>query len=329
MIRSIILTTALVAVLQLVSQPALPPPPANVAANLATLSTNFRINETIAPGLIVRIYNPGNWEWSFADGIRNVGTGSPATPGLVFRAASLSKIFCATAVLKLASEGTLSLDDNIGEWLPASYVAQIENNSQITIRRLLTHTSGLDEPQFGTSLAGNFLGAPQINYRDSILQIIANQSGSPFGVGNFYYSNANFNLLAEIVKNASGIPYQQYLQQAIIQPLGLSETYLDSLPLATGFNGYIPCITLVNCPLPDPFTLLDYSQANVGWGYGAADISSTTKDLIQFYYALQNGQIIPPNWVDSLTAHSVDAANSFANKRYGYGTMLFQRNGAT
>lgn len=313
----------------MIAQPALPAPPASIANNLAGIVTNFRITQTIAPGAIVRVYNPDNWEWSFADGIRNVSLGTPATPGLVFRAASISKMFCATAVLKLASQGVLNLDDPIGVWLPAAYVAQLENNPQITIRRLLQHTSSLDEPQLGTSLAGDFLGNPDKNYRDTILQVIANQSGLSAGVGSFSYSNANFNLLAEIVKNASGVRYQDYIIQNIIQPLNLNETYLDTLPVATGFNGYVPCIILPNCPLPDPSTLLDYSQANVGWGYGAADISSTTKDLIHFYYALQNGQIIPQNWVDTLTANAVDAANSFQNKRYGYGTMLFQKNGVT
>jgi D-alanyl-D-alanine carboxypeptidase len=310
------------------AQPVLPPPPANVSNALANIFTNFRVNETIAPGLMVRIYNPNNWEWAFSDGIRNVELGTPATPDLVFRAASISKMVCASAVLKLASQGVLSLDDNIGAWLPNAYVAQIENNTEISIRDLLRHTSSLDEPQSGTSLANDFLANPDINYRDTLLQLIANQSGLPAGVGSFSYSNANFNLLAEIVKLASGISYQDYIVQEIIQPLNLTETYLDTLPVSTGFNGYIPCGLLIDCML-DPSTLLDYSQANVGWGYGAADISSTTKDLISYYYALQNGQIIPQNWVDSLTANSVDAANSFQNKRYGYGTMLFQKNDIT
>lgn len=328
--KQIILTfTAGFMALMVLAQPALPPPPVALATNLAAITTNFRVNNTIAPGVVIKIYNPDNWEWSFADGIRNIATNSPATPDLVFRAASLSKIFCATAILKLASQGTLSLDDNIGNWLPAPYVNQIENNSQITIRSLLNHTSSLDEPQFGTSLANNFLAAPEINYRDSILQIIANQGGLASSIGNFYYSNANFNLLAEIVKNASGTSYQDYLQQNIIEPIGLTHTYLDTLPISTGFNGYVPCNSLPNCILPDVFTLLDYSQANVGWGYGAADISSTTKDLIKFYYALQNGQIIPQSWVDEMTENTVDAANSFQNKRYGFGTMLFQRNDNT
>jgi len=328
--KQLILTfTAGFKVLMVLAQPTLPPPPVALANNLATITTNFRVNNTIAPGVVIKIYHPDNWEWSFADGIRNIATSSPATPDLVFRAASISKIFCATAILKLASEGTLNLDDNIGNWLPAPYVNQIENNDQITIRTLLNHTSSLDEPQFGTSLANNFLAAPEINYRDSILQIIANQGGLASSIGNFYYSNANFNLLAEIVKNASGTSYQDYLQQNIIEPIGLTHTYLDTLPVSTGFNGYVPCNSLPNCTLPDVFTLLDYSQANVGWGYGAADISSSTKDLIKFYYALQNGQIIPQSWVDAMTENTVDAANSFQDKRYGFGTMLFQRNDNT
>ncbi len=131
------------------------------------------------------------------------------------------------------------------------------------------------------------------------------------------------------MKNVSGISYQRYVIENIIQPLGLNNTYLDTLPLQNSFSGYVPCNSLVNCALPDVSTLLDYSQANVGWGCGAADISSTSKDLIRFYYALQNGELLSRRWVDSMTGKPVDASNSFNDKLYGYGTMLFQEDGKT
>jgi D-alanyl-D-alanine carboxypeptidase len=311
------------------AQPVLPAPPSDIARGLEEITKNFRANRTIAPGVIVRIYNPGNWEWSFADGVSNISTNSPATTDLIFRSASISKIFCATAILQLADRGRLNLNDNISKWLAPEFVSQIEESQLINIRSLLNHTSDLNEPQSGTTLAGNFLGKPEINYRDSIFQIIGSQGDGPFSFGQFYYSNANYNVLAEIVKNVSGISYQQYILENIIQPIGLTDTYLDSLPVQRGFNGYVPCNSLPNCSLPNVSTLIDYSQANVGWGYGTADISSTSKDLIRFYYALQNAEILPRRWVDSMTAKPIDASNSFSNKLYGYGTMLFQKDAKT
>lgn len=315
--------------INLQAQPALPAPPADIARGLEEITKNFRANRTIAPGVIVKIYNPGKWEWSYADGISNIATNSPAATDLIFRSASISKIFCATAILQLADRGKINLNDNIRKWLAADLVNQIEGNELINIRSLLNHTSDLNEPQSGTTLAGNFLGKPEINYRDSIFQIIGSQSDGPFSPGEFYYSNANYNILADIVKNSSGMSYQQYILENIIQPIGLTDTYLDSLPVQRGFNGYVPCNSLPNCSLPNVSTLIDYSQANVGWGYGAADISSTSKDLIRFYYALQNGELLPRRWVDSMTSKPIDAGNSFSNKLYGYGTMLFQKEGKT
>ncbi len=155
------------------------------------ITKKFRTNTTIAPGAIVRIYNPNKWKWSFADGLSNIATNTPASTDLIFRAASLSKIFCATAILQLVDQGRLSLDDNISKWLAPEFVAQIEESNFINIRTLLNHTSSLNQPQSGTSLAGDFLGRPEINYRDSIFQIIADQGAGPFPQGQFYYSNAN------------------------------------------------------------------------------------------------------------------------------------------
>ncbi|MDH7462147.1 serine hydrolase [Chitinophagaceae bacterium 26-R-25] len=298
------------------AQPTLPAPPSAISDSLISLTKLFK-KKSGAPGVIVRIYNPDKWEWNFSNGLSDITNQAPAKPDMIFRTASVSKLFCATAILKLASEGTLKLNDPINKWLDKHFVDGLSNGNRITIQDLLRHTSGLPEPQLENSLQDDILSNPMKNYGDTILTIIGKLSGQSLGYGFYFYSNANFNLLAEIIKNATGSTYRTYLNKNIIQPLNLKNTYQDSLPFDNSFKGYIPCSRLPNCNLLKD-TLIEYSYANVSWGTGCADISSTTQDLIKFYYSLQNGQIIPKNMVDSMSTNS---------SLYGLGTMMFRRNG--
>ncbi|TKC09436.1 serine hydrolase domain-containing protein [Pedobacter frigoris] len=300
-------------------------PPASISANLTHASTEFIKKNSGSPGVIIRIYKPGNWDWTFVSGTGNISSNTPATPDMVFRIASISKLFCATAVLQLASKGIISLDDKIGLWLSKEYIEKLKNGDQITIRNLLQHTSGLYEPQATT----NFLQNPSKDYSTSILSIISNQELS-FTYGAHHYSGANYNLLAEIVKIASGMTYKDYLAKHIFKPLGLNNTYVDALPSGSGyFHGYIPCAVLPNCKSDDTNLLVDYSHANMSWGAGSADISSNTKDLISFYAALKGGKLLPGAWVDSMTTKPVKPAHKQMYSNYGYGTMIFEDGLAT
>lgn len=309
---------------QTFGQPKLPAPPMAISDRLISFTNDFRNTKAGAPGVIVRIYNPDKWELDFANGLSDIKNQTPAKSDMVFRTASISKLFCATAILKLVDEKTLKLNDPIGKWFDKSFIEGLPNGEKITIKDLLRHTSGLPEPQLENSLEDNnlslqedILSNPTKNYSNTILKVIAKLSGSSLGYGTYFYSNANFNLLAEIIKRATGLTYKTYLENYIIKPLSLGNTYQDSLPVDNLFVGYIPCSSIPNCNL-DEDALIDYSYANVSWGIGAADISSTTKDLIKFYYSLQNSKIVPKDLVDSM---------SFDASQYGLGTMIFSRNG--
>lgn len=298
----------------ILAQPQLPLPPKSISDSIISYTKDFRLHKTGAPGVLVRVYYPNLWDLSFADGINNIETGEIAKPDLTYRIASISKIFCATAILNLTEQGLIKLDDPINRWFSSNYLQNIRDGNRITIRDLLQHSSGLGEPQSEI----NFITTPYTDYSDSILTIIANSPQRSFGYGYYFYSNANYNLLAEIIKKVTGVEYNQYIEQNIIKPFNLRHTFPDSLPLSTSFKGYIPCSAIPNCRFKID-TLLDYSQANVSWAKGAADITSNNQDLINFYYFLQQGEILPENLVDSMTLGHFT--------KYGFGTMIFERNG--
>lgn len=302
----------------------LPAPQPLVSDELRKASMEFIRKNADAPGVMIRVYRPGKWDWGFANGINSIAGNATASPELVFRAASISKLICATAVLQLASKGVLSLNDKIGTWLPKEYVAKLKEGDRITVRNLLQHTSGLYEPQAST----NFLKYPTTDFSSSILSIIANQELN-FNYNDFFYSSANYTLLAEIVKIASGMSYREYLEQRIFKPLNLNETSVDVLPPLKYFHGYIPASSLPNYMPADSNKLVDFSHANMSWAKGSADICSSTKDLTRFYAALNNGKILPKNWVDSMTLSPVTPRVKQKFAKYGYGTMIFDNDFAT
>ena len=96
-------------------------------------------------GSVMSVYNRcDNWQWYGTSGFSDTTLNTVPTINSKFRIGSISKMFVATAILKLAERNILSLDDSIGKWLPANIMNNIPNfRSQITIRKLLAHTSGL------------------------------------------------------------------------------------------------------------------------------------------------------------------------------------------
>ncbi|XOV91721.1 MAG: serine hydrolase domain-containing protein [Bacteroidota bacterium] len=160
-----------------------------------------------------------------------------ATTKSAFRIASMSKSFTAMAIMKLRDEGKLSLSDPVSKFIPEmSTVTYLTDDSPIiNIKNLLTMTAGFPED--------NPWGDRQLDEPDQMLiDLIAN--GLSFSNPPSYsyeYSNTGFAILGNIISRVSGMPYQEYINQNILLPLGMKETYweYDSVPdsqLALGYR---------------------------------------------------------------------------------------------
>ncbi|MCU0423971.1 MAG: beta-lactamase family protein, partial [Bacteroidia bacterium] len=279
----------------------------------------------LVPGHVVRIEKPGSWVYSNAAGVASIGTGDSCLPDMKFKIASITKLITSVAIFKLIQNGQLNLDSPIGKYLPLSMVERFDNYENITIRKLLAHTSGIDEPQ------SDFQG--RLNYwiymkrfEDIPLDSLLFWSSlSSRGVGNYYYSNANFYLLAEIIKFTSGSSYRDYVTNQFITPLGLTNTDFNTTPTNSFMRGYLrgsfyAIGSVLNGGL-QPDSLYDFTEASNSWGYGAADIWSTTTDLIKFHKALFNGQLIANNWLDTM---KLLVSNTGDMGAYGHGMILFK-----
>lgn len=284
-------------------------PPANVSADLQHIFKNG-VTVSGAPGAEVGIVTR-SWTWESATGNASVITGEKAEPGMQFFVASVTKSFTSVAVLKLAEEKKLSLDDPISTWLDADLVVKIPNGQNISVRDLLQHTSGIaDYDEEG--ILWQELDRPDIpvSYEVGIGQGI---NASPlFSPGTDYeYSNVNYLLLTKIVDRASGMPYEEYVNQTIFVPAGLHNTTFHR---TSNFDRpHMTASEQING------TIKDFSAISVDFDRGAGDIVSTTSDLNRFHQALREGRLVSNTSLTEMERSSPQAYANDGNVTSGYG----------
>ncbi len=238
-------------------------------------------------------------------GMANHEQGVPLALDSKFRLASVSKQFTAAAILKLQDEGKLTIADPVCQWVQPCPDAW----APIRITHLLSHTSGIPDlmarPQWGLGRVTPItLGK---------LTEDSKQYGLQFPPGTrVRYNNAGFNLAAAIVEKASGMAFADYMQQALFDPLGMTETGLgDRDDLVMGYANFPGGLT----PQPD---------ANVSVVIGAGAMYSTLDDLLIWQRALHGGQVLTPfSYAQMMADHA--PADMTPNERgqprrlYGYG----------
>ncbi len=175
-----------------------------------------------APGCAVGAARRGETVLTRAYGLANLEYGVPNTPETIFESGSVAKQFTAAAVMLLASEGRLSLDDDVRTLLPE--VPDFGKGRTIRIRNLLTHTSGLRDQWGLLQLKGSPPGT-QVHSLPMILDLVSRQTSLNFDPGAEYlYSNTGYALAAIIVQRASGMPLARFSAERFFTPLGMTHT---------------------------------------------------------------------------------------------------------
>ena len=142
------------------------------------------------------------------------------TPDTIFEAGSVSKQFTAMAVQLLAGDGKLSLDDPVRKYIPELP----DYGKPLTIRHMLSHTSGLRDWGSVESIAGWPRTTREYTHAH-VLEIVSRQKSLNFDPGTKWsYSNTGFNLAAIIVSRVSGMPFAEFSKQRIFAPLGMTHT---------------------------------------------------------------------------------------------------------
>ncbi|MGP3964072.1 serine hydrolase domain-containing protein [Nonomuraea sp. 3N208] len=230
----------------------------------------------------------GDKIWRGSSGLAEVNGDQPPPASANFRAGSITKSFTATVVLQLVGEGRLSLSDSVDHWLPGL----VGDGSTITVKQLLQHTSGL--PEYTTDMVDD-AGVPKERYRTWSPRELAEKAGRlprefPSGT-RFQYSNTNYIVLGMLIEKVTGRPYGTEIEQRILQPLGLTRTWLPGAsPEVKGPHAHGYVAVKKNGEL----TRVDVTRFNPTIAGAAGEIISTTGDLNRFYRALLGGKLLRP-----------------------------------
>ena len=260
--------------------------------------------------------------WSGASGLADISTKRRLEAGALFRGGSTTKTFTAVAVLSLARDGLLSLEDPISRWVP-----NVPRGSEITVRMVLSNTSGLfnytDDPVFRAS----FVNPTRTWTPEELVGVaVRNPALNAPGAG-FHYSNTNFVIAAMIAEKVSNSSYAALVRKAVFAPLGLASSFLppaETLPdgLARGYTWGIKGDGTFDegytvGPRIDATFLFDYSH---GWGTG--NLVTTGKDETTFIRALRRGQLLPNEWLMQMKPTD-QSPEYYGGSRYGLGLMRF------
>lgn len=187
-------------------------------ARVDSLFASFDSNDS--PGCALGVYLNGEIVYARGYGMADIARGTPITPQTVFDIGSTSKQFTAAAIVLLAQQGKLSLDDDVRRFIPE--LPQYER--PITIRHLLHHTSGLRD--YIALLAWGGVSFEETTTAQQALDAIVRQKALNFTPGDEHlYSNSGYFLLSQIVERASGQTLREFAQQHIFAPLGMSSTH--------------------------------------------------------------------------------------------------------
>lgn len=177
------------------------------------------------PGVSLRVMGPGI-DFQGAAGMADLMHDEPLTTSHVMYVASLGKTFTAVVALQLCDEGRLDLDAPITTWLPAEVAGRIPSSAKITLRQLLTHTSGLVDYLNDKAWRTAFYRDParQWNHGDVIPYFYDKPLLFEPGTG-YHYSNSNYILAGWILEHVTGAPLHVLIRNRILAPLGLEYTF--------------------------------------------------------------------------------------------------------
>jgi D-alanyl-D-alanine carboxypeptidase len=181
---------------------------------------DYRLWKLRTPGAQVAVWFGGKLQFSKAYGVTNIDTGAPLTTAHLFRIASHSKTFTATAIMQLVEAGKLRLDDTAGSWLPA--LAEADSPlAAVTVRNLVSHSAGVRRD--GIDATHWALNRPFPD-EAALLELALREGSVRRPEATFKYTNIGYSLLGLIIGKAAGSTYAEYVQTAIIEPLGLQHT---------------------------------------------------------------------------------------------------------
>ena len=220
------------------------------------------------PGIAVGVVHDQELVWAKGFGYADIDSHTPMTPATLFRMASHSKLFTATAIMQLRDAGKVHLDDTVSTYLPWFHIQPAgADDPGITIEELLTHSAGLPR-EAGAHWT-------ELSFPDAAgIQAFIKNNAAPYSPEvRWKYSNLGFTIAGLVVESVSGVKWADYVQHHIFDPLGMTSSSVDKpvAGLATGYGRRMPDGSRAKMPFVDARAM------------GAATgITSNVEDMARF-----------------------------------------------
>jgi CubicO group peptidase (beta-lactamase class C family) len=266
-----------------------------------------------AVGLSVAVARAGKMVVEQGAGIADLEFNVPANRETSFRIGSVTKQFTAAAIMKLAEQRKLALDDDIAKYIPEFK----SGGRKVTIRQLLNHASGVPnytaQPDFVTKAAPLDL---------THAELLKSIEGVPFdfepGKG-WHYSNTGYYLLGMIIEVVSKRPYATFVKEELFEPLGLTRTFYgserDIIPNRAQGYAFDPAMGRLSNDAP-------VSMDNPG---AAGALAASAGDLVRWQIALRAGRAVKPESYQTMITSTVPTGQG--PQRYGFGLMIGEVDG--
>ena len=275
------------------------------------------------PGAAVLIMKGDSIIFAKGYGVTDLNTMTPIDENTFFNIASISKQFSAVALMMLSAEGKLSLDDTVAKWFPEFKSPLLE---QITLRHLLSHTSGIPDARNRTDRHFATTATDTNSYA-----YISNLEKLNFIPGTAYeYMNPTYQLMYTIIERASGIKFDDFMEQKIFKPSGMTEsTYFEP-------DKQIPHTTRA-------YNFDKESKKYVEYDYGEETFFATKADgglftsvneFVKWEIALRNNSLISEEMRKEAHSPKIETNGSsysdYQNRPhtyYGYGWFIEESDG--
>jgi D-alanyl-D-alanine carboxypeptidase len=233
------------------------------------------------PGIVMWVDAPQG-VFIGVEGYADVNAGTLLQADDAFRIGSVTKMFTSVVILQLMEEGVLDLDDTLAQWLPTT-AAQIPNGDVITLRQLLNHTSGIPDIEENEPLLIEYATSTELQQHqwlpEEIVGMIAGYDANFAPGEGWNYSNTGYAVLGMVIEAATGQSVVENYHSRILDPLGMTHTYLA--------NAEVPTVALVR----GYSEILNTDDYNASWAWSFGAMVSNAPDVVTFMRALMRGEL--------------------------------------
>lgn len=291
--------------------------PGNAASSAAVQENLDGLVEIGFPAALASVTHPDGAHDDYVAGVGNIKTGDAVPIDGEVRVGSNTKTYTAVVVLQLVQEGLVDLDTPIEAYLPGLVHGEGVDGSNITVRQLLQHTSGL--PDYTTGIATDIEKIQHAYMSPRDLLDLALVQAAHFAPGERWeYSNTNYLLLGLLIERMTQRPIFEEITDRIIEPLNLTHTYFPTVG-EQGFRGEHPSGYHVSAAGQQ----FDVSQLDPSWGWAAGQMIASPSDLNEFMRAVVDGRLLNQQMMTEMQTTVPSDEGLWPGAEYGLGLQKY------